>query len=230
MKVDLLAIGAHPDDVEIGAAGTILKHRKAGKKVSICDLTFAELSSNGDVESRQQEAARAAKLLGIEERINLGIPDRQIYITEDNIRKLVEVIRDCQPITVIAPYWEDRHPDHVHCSELVREAVFNAGVRKYAPELGEVHRVSNLYFYIINGQPDPDFCIDITEVYDEKMEVLKSYESQFTTFSGSVKTPLNTGYFEIIRSREYLYAKKIRKGFAEGFKNTGPIELDYFGG
>jgi N-acetylglucosamine malate deacetylase 1 len=230
MKVDLLAIGAHPDDVEIGAAGTILKHRKTGKKISICDLTFAELSSNGDIKSRQQEAERAAKRLGLEERINLGIPDRQINITEDNIRKLVEVIRKCQPTVVISPYWEDRHPDHIHCSELAREAVFNAGIRKYGPELGDVHRVSKHYFYIINGQPEPDFCIDVTDVYDEKMEVLKSYESQFAAFTGSVKTPLNTGYFEMIRAREYLYAKKIHKGFAEGFKTQGPIELDYFGG
>ncbi|MBP1933412.1 bacillithiol biosynthesis deacetylase BshB1 [Ammoniphilus resinae] len=229
MTVDILAFGAHPDDVEIGAGGTLLKHAKSGKTVGICDLTYAELSSNGDVSTRQGEAKQAARILQLSERHCLGIPDRNILINEENIRKVVQVIRKCKPRTILAPYWEDRHPDHEHCSHLVREAVFSAGIRKFAPEAGEAHKVTNVFYYFINDFVDPDFCVDISSEYDAKMAALESYKSQFELTSETVETPLNTGYFAQVRSREYLFGRKIGTGFAEGFKSRGQVKMEYFG-
>ena len=227
MEIDILAIGAHADDIEIGAGGTLLKHQKKGSKIALCDLTLAELSSNGDVIIRQREAERARVLMGATERVQLQLGDRNLYIKNDHICSLVKVIRKLKPKVILAPYWEDRHPDHEYCSQLVREAVFSAGIGKYAPETGGAHKVKSLFYYFINDFLEPDFCVDVTEVYDEKMELLKCYESQFLPSDGSVMTPLNTGYFEQIKSREYLFGRKINVGFAEGFKTRNPIAIDY---
>jgi N-acetylglucosamine malate deacetylase 1 len=228
MSIDILAFGAHPDDIEIGAAGTLIKHAVRGKQILLCDLTYAELSSNGDVETRQEEALHAADRMGGLERINLGIKDRGVVINDQNIRLVVEVIRYRKPRIILAPFWQDRHPDHVHCSQLIQEAVFNAGIRKYAPELGNAHKITSLYFYFINDFVDPDFCVDVSAVYGEKMESLQAYESQFAPSVDRVSTPLNSGYFEMVRSREYLFGKRIGTDYAEGFKSRNPISIDSF--
>ncbi|MEW9669794.1 bacillithiol biosynthesis deacetylase BshB1 [Ammoniphilus sp. 3BR4] len=227
MAADILAIGAHADDIEIGAGGTLYKQASAGQTIILCDLTLAELSSNGDVETRKQEAERARIRMGAKHRINLDIPDRQIQLGTEQIGRLVRVIREWKPSIILAPYWEDRHPDHEWCSRLVREAIFSAGIRKFAPEAGEPFKVSRFYHYFINDFTDPDFCINVTDVYDQKIHILEAYESQFMPANGRVDTPLNTGYFEQIRSREYVFGRKIGKGFAEGFKSSAPLSLDY---
>lgn len=228
MGIDILAIGAHADDIEIGAGGTLLKHKRNGRTIALCELTLAELSSNGDVQTRQQEAERARVIMGARERIQLDFGDRHILVQDEHIRPLVGVIRKWKPKVILAPYPEDRHPDHEQCSRLVREAVFSAGIKKYAPETGEAHKVESVFYYFINDFVEPDFCVDVTDVYDEKMELLQCYESQFSLSDERVETPLNTGYFEQIRSREYLFGRKIKVGFAEGFKAKNPIVLDYF--
>jgi len=130
-SIDILAIGAHADDVEIGMGGTIAKWTNRGKKVVICDLTEAELSSNGTVEIRKKEAKNAVTKLGVKERVNLKIGDRGIRITDDQINQVAELIRMYQPTIIFAPYSIDRHPDHGHTSLLVTEAAFSAGIRRY---------------------------------------------------------------------------------------------------
>lgn len=227
MAIDILAIGAHADDIEIGAGGTLLKHKQNGAKIVLCDLTLAELSSNGDVQTRLKEAEQARNLMGAIERIQVELGDRNLFGGNELIRPLVQVIRKWKPRIIMAPYWHDRHPDHEHCSHLVREAVFSAGIRKYAPETGSAHKVESVFYYFINDFVEPDFCIDVTAVYDRKMDVLKCYESQFVPSDGTVITPLNTGYFEQIRSREYLFGRKIHADFAEGFKTRNPIAINY---
>ncbi|RXT13940.1 bacillithiol biosynthesis deacetylase BshB1 [Ammoniphilus sp. CFH 90114] len=227
MFVDILAIGAHADDIEIGAGGTLYKHASIGQSIVLCDLTLAELSSNGDVETRIQEAEEARMRMGAKERLNLHIPDRGIEINPTQIKQLVEVIRKVKPTTILAPYSEDRHPDHEWCSRLVREAVFSAGIRKFAPEAGEAFKVAKVYHYFINDFVDPDLCVDVSDVYEQKLHILEAYKSQFMPSSGGVETPLTTGYFEQIRSREYLFGRKIGKGFAEGFTSAKPLSLDY---
>lgn len=229
MPIDVLAFGAHADDIEIGAGGTLLKHAKAGQSIVLCDLTKAELSSNGDASTRLQEAETAKCRMKAMERIQLDLGDRNLLLSDASIRAVVGVIRKHKPRIILAPYWEDRHPDHEHCSRIIREAVFSAGIRKYAPEAGEAHKVLSVYYYFINDFVEPDICVDVTGVYDGKMDILQSYESQFQPADGRVETPLNTGYFEQIRSREYGFGRKIGTQYAEGFKVRGPLANDYLG-
>ncbi len=123
-NLDILIFGAHPDDAEIGMGGTIAKHTDAGYKVGLCELTYAELSSNGTVELRQREASEAGRVLDIAVRSNLGLPDRGLFLCKEHIDAVTLEIRKHRPRIVFAPYWEDRHPDHVACSRIVQEAVF----------------------------------------------------------------------------------------------------------
>jgi bacillithiol biosynthesis deacetylase BshB1 len=227
----ILAFGAHPDDVEIGMGGTIAKYAKQGYRIGICDLTLAELSSNGTVEIRQQEAENAAKILGVTARMNLHLPDRGLYKAEEAIRKIVTVIRKYRPHVVFAPYWVDRHPDHGHCAFLVEEAVFSAGIHRYEAEGLPAHRVHSLYYYMINACERPHFVIDISETMETKIASLRAYESQFTKTDQSVDTPLTNGYIETVESRERLWGKEVGVAFAEGFMTKKPlmISMDLLG-
>ncbi len=215
--LDILAFGAHADDVEIGMAGTLKKLSEEGKRTGICDLTRAELSSNGTVFVRQHEAQTASDILSVESRFNLGFPDRGLSTSDDMIQEVVKLIRRTQPSAVFVPYYEDRHPDHGHAATLVEEAVFSAGIRKYHPELGSAHKVNQVYYYFINGFHKPDFTINISNQIEAKRQALEAYESQFTLTTGSVSTPLTNGYVDKVIYREYLYGKESGVDYAEGF-------------
>lgn len=224
---DVLAFGAHADDVEIGMAGTIAKLVTEGKRVAICDLTNAELSSNGTVNLRKEEARLAAEILGVSFRTSLAFPDRGLFLKEEYIREIVKVIRTYRPQIVFAPYFDDRHPDHGNCAHLVEEAVFSAGIRKYQPdEKYPPHRVKKVYFYMINGFHKPDFTVDITPYIGHKLESLRAYKSQFEQTEESVDTPLVNGYIETVEAREKMFGKQVGVSFAEGFKTKVPILLD----
>lgn len=226
-NIDILAFGAHADDVEIGMGGSIAKWVHEGKKVVICDLTKAELSSNGTVEMRQVEAKNAAEILGVKERLTLSIPDRGLYKNEDNILKIVEIIREFKPAIVFAPYYEDRHPDHANCSYLVEEAFFSAGIRKIKTQgATAVHKPKSLYHYMINGFHRPDFAVDITDYMEKKIESLYAYKSQFVETEDGVKTPLTDGYIETVQARERMFGKEVGTTYAEGFKTKKPILLN----
>ena len=224
-ETDILAFGAHADDAEIGMGGTLAKYASLGKRVVICDLTKAELSSNGTVERRLQEAAEAARILGAE-RMSLDLPDRGLYITDDSIKQIVKVIRALKPKTVFAPYAADRHPDHGHCAELVAEAAFSAGIRKFSPESGEAHKPRSMYYYMINGFHKPEFMVDISDWMDAKTDSLKAYSSQFIKQPGMADTPLVNGYIETVEARERLLGKEAGVRFAEGFFAKQPLVLD----
>lgn len=223
-EVDLLCFGAHPDDVEIGMAGTIAKHVQEGYRVMICDLTRAELSSNGSIEEREQEAFRAAQILGVE-RINLGFPDRGLHITEERIRAIVQVLRTYRPKVVFLPFEEDRHPDHGQATRLVEEALFNAGIVKYDSSEKGAHRVWQVYYYFINGLAKPDLLVDISDHIHTKRAALLAYQSQFTKDERAVETRLNTGFIESIEGRERLFGKMKQVEYAEGFKLKDPLLL-----
>ncbi|MEH7303504.1 bacillithiol biosynthesis deacetylase BshB1 [Neobacillus drentensis] len=225
--LQVLAFGAHADDVEIGMAGTIAKLTSEGKRVGICDLTDADLSSNGNVELRKLEAANAAEILKVSMRTSLGFPDRGLFFKEEYIREIARVIRLTKPQVVFAPYFEDRHPDHGNCANLVEEAVFSAGIRKYETEGNEpAHRVERVYFYMINGFHKPDFTIDISQYMDQKLQALREYKSQFEQTEESYNTPLVNGYIETVESREKMFGKLVGVTFAEGFKTKVPILLN----
>ncbi|OAB32586.1 bacillithiol biosynthesis deacetylase BshB1 [Paenibacillus macquariensis subsp. defensor] len=227
-QLDILVFGAHADDAEIGMAGTIYKHVEAGYRVGICDLTFAEMSSNGTVEKRMQEAEEAGKVLKLTSRSNLGLPDRGLFMTPDNVKAVTEVIRVHAPRIIFAPYWEDRHPDHVACSKLVEEAVFNAKLRRYMPESPFVN-VDQLYFYFINDLGKADLIVDISKQYDMKEKALSCYRSQFEkSVTESVVTPLNQGYIERVKSRDRLVGQRRLVPFAEGFAIKSPFLVEHF--
>ncbi|MEO2207252.1 bacillithiol biosynthesis deacetylase BshB1 [Paenibacillus pabuli] len=228
MSLDILIFGAHADDAEIGMAGTIAKHTAAGMKVGVCDLTKAEMSSNGTVERRAEEAEEASRVLGLSCRTNLGLPDRGLYITPEHIQAVTAEIRRHAPKIVFAPYWEDRHPDHVMCSKLVQEAVFNAKLRNYMPEMPATP-VKELYFYFINDIGPVDLIVDITEHYEQKEQSLLSYRSQFEVGAGTVSTPLNQGYIERVRARDSLLGQRSLIPFAEGFASNTPYVVGQFG-
>ncbi|MBP1961931.1 bacillithiol biosynthesis deacetylase BshB1 [Paenibacillus aceris] len=226
-QLDILIFGAHADDAEIGMAGTIAKHTALGSRVGICDLTYAEMSSNGTVETRIEEAEQAAKILGLRVRTNLGLPDRGLYVTPEHIERITAEIRKFKPRIVFAPYWQDRHPDHIACSTLIQEAVFNAKLRKYLPETEPVN-VEQMYFYFINDVYDADFIVDVTDYYETKTAALSAYRSQFITGQGTVATPLNQGYVERVEARDRLMGQKRMIQYAEGFVSKLPLLVDRF--
>ncbi|WP_145322436.1 bacillithiol biosynthesis deacetylase BshB1 [Paenibacillus xylanexedens] len=228
MSLDILIFGAHADDAEIGMAGTIAKHTAAGLKVGVCDLTRAEMSSNGTVERRTEEAEQASRVLGLSCRTNLALPDRGLYLTPEHVQAVTAEIRRHAPRMVFAPYWEDRHPDHVNCSKLVQEAVFNAKLRNYMPDMPAV-QVKELYFYFINDIGPTDLIVDITEHYEQKETSLLCYRSQFELGDGAVSTPLNQGYIERVRARDSLLGQRSLITFAEGFATITPYVVHQFG-
>ncbi len=228
LTLDILAFGAHADDVEIGMGGTIAKYTALGKKIGICDLTKAELSSNGTVELRKQEASMAAEILGVQVRKTLDLPDRGLYFNEDNLKLIVDIIRRYQPKIIFAPYFEDRHPDHGNCARLVEEAVFSAGIKNYQTPGGyKAHRASNLFFYMINGFHKPEFVVDISLLFEKKKAALEAYRSQFEKGKDTVETPLVNGYVESVEARERLFGKEVGVQYAEGFKTKKPFLVQY---
>ncbi|MED1468031.1 bacillithiol biosynthesis deacetylase BshB1 [Bacillus salipaludis] len=227
-SLDILAFGAHADDVEIGMGGTIAKFSEQGKRIGICDLTDAGLSSNGTIELRKIEAMNAADILGVAFRTSLSLPDRGLYLTGEYIKLIAGVIRQLKPKIVFAPYFEDRHPDHGNCAHLVEEAVFSAGIRKFITDQGEAaHRVERMYFYMINGFHKPDFTTDISQQIEKKLEALRAYKSQFEQTEESFDTPLTNGYIETVEAREKMFGKLVGIPFAEGFKSKIPLLIDH---
>jgi bacillithiol biosynthesis deacetylase BshB1 len=228
-KIDILAFGAHPDDVELGAGGILAKHARAGFKTAICDLTYAELSSNGTVENRQIEAEKAANALGLTARYCLGFPDRGLTGSKEQILKITQIIRQLQPKVILTPYFRDRHPDHVACNQLVREAVFDAGIKKIVTSGNEkIHRVSKVFHYFINDLTEADIIIDIGSVYQQKIAAFKAYQSQFGQQEHSAKTPLNTpNFFGMIEGRDRLWGQQIGVMYGEALVSARAISLSY---
>jgi len=224
MAIDLLVFGPHADDLEIGLGGTIAKHTADGASVGLCDLTEGELSSNGTVDERKREAARAAQVLGAAWRENLGWPDGGIVETPDIIRSAVDLIRRSRPAAVAIPYWDDRHPDHVAASRVLRRAIFMSGLRRY--ESGaDAWRPDWICYYFINDGATPSFVVDVSEHYHRKRESLDCYGSQFTTADeGSVATRLTASTFrQLIESRDAQLGALAGVAFAEGIVVREPI-------
>ncbi|MXQ52572.1 bacillithiol biosynthesis deacetylase BshB1 [Shimazuella alba] len=228
-KIDILAFGAHPDDVELGAGGILAKHARAGFKTAICDLTYAELSSNGTVENRQIEAERAGEALGLTSRYCLGFPDRGLIGTKEQLLMITQIIRQLKPKIIFSPYFKDRHPDHVACNQLVKEAVFDAGIQKIiTPGNEEIHRVSKVFHYFINDLADADVIVDIGSVYQQKIAAFKAYKSQFGQQENNAITPLNKpNFFGMIEGRDRLWGQQIGVTYGEALVSARPISLGY---
>ena len=225
MTVDLLVFGPHPDDIEIGLGGTVARHTTAGHRVGLCDLTRGELSSNGTPEQRQAEAAAAAQVLGATWRENLGWPDGGIAATPGLIRSAVDLIRRCRPRAIAIPYWDDRHPDHVAASHVLRAAVFSSGLRRYETATA-AWRPDWLCYYFINDSVSPSFVIDVTADYQRKRDALACYRSQFLdTAEEAVPTRLTSPTFrQLIESRDAQWGALAGVAFAEGVVVREPLQ------
>jgi bacillithiol biosynthesis deacetylase BshB1 len=225
MSIDLLVFGPHPDDIEIGLGGTVARHTAAGHRVGLCDLTKGELSSNGTPEQRQAEAAAAARVLGALWRENLAWPDGGIDATPPMIRAAVDVIRRHRPRTIAIPHWEDRHPDHVAASHVLRTAAFTSGLRRYATD-AEAWRPEWVCYYFINDSTAPSFVVDVSEQYHRKREALECYRSQFAPVEdGAVATRLTAATFrQLVESRDAQFGALAGVAFAEGIVVREPVQ------
>ena len=232
--IDVMAFGAHPDDVEIGCGGTVIKLCDAGRKVVVVDMVRGELGTRGSAETRQQEAEASSKILGIHARENLCLEDGDIHITAEAKRKVAEVVRKWRPEAVFLPYWNDRHPDHYNASNLIYEGIFLAGLARY--DTGqESFRPKRLYYYMGWVEFDPTFIVDVTEQADRKMDAIFAFETQFKrTASNDPQTHLTSPDTEwLIRSRMAHHGSLIRKKYGEGFLVRGrlavgdPLDLSF---
>jgi len=223
MDLDLLAFGPHPDDLEIGLGATLAKQAALGHRVGLCDLTRGEMGSNGTPEERVAEAEAARAVLGAVWRENLGLPDRGIGARDDHVRRVVELVRRWRPRAVALPYWEDRHPDHVAASAMLREAVFNARLRRY-PADGDPWEPDWACYYFINHTGPASFVVDVSEHYDAKRRALACYRSQFAPGGQAAPTRLTSPRFmQLIESRDAQFGAQAGVAYAEGVVVTEPV-------
>ncbi len=223
-QVDLLAIGPHPDDIEIGIGGIVAKHASLGHRVGLCDLTAGEMGSNGTVDERLAEAEAARVVLGAVWRANLRLPDRAIGSAPDHMRLVAGLVRRAKPRVVAIPYWSDRHPDHVAASHLLTESVFSAGLRRYDAD-GEAWKPESICYYFINDMAAPSFVVDVSAHYDTKRRALACHVTQFTpSQAGAVATRLTSERFrQLIESRDSQFGAVAGVAFAEGIVVKQPL-------
>ncbi|MGH9692085.1 MAG: bacillithiol biosynthesis deacetylase BshB1 [Candidatus Acidiferrales bacterium] len=219
MKLDLLAIAPHPDDVELTSGGTIAKMAQAGYRTGILDLTKGETGTRGTPETRLREAERAGKILGVKVRRNLGLPDAHLQVCEEYKIAIAEVIRELEPHTVILPYWEGRHPDHYTAATLGYEACFIAGLKNYALA-GEAFRPFKIIYAAAYSTATPTFAVDITRQYERRKRAISAYKSQFRPVKrdkrSKVVLPLDE-LEERMTLTSGSYGRMIGVRYAEGF-------------
>ncbi|RFC54681.1 bacillithiol biosynthesis deacetylase BshB1 [Brumimicrobium aurantiacum] len=230
-KVDILAIGAHPDDVELAAGGTIIKSVQQGKKVAIVDLTQGELGSRGTIDTRYAEADKAAKIMGVAYRENLKLADGFFEINESSLLKLVAAIRKYQPEIVLANAPTDRHPDHGRGSDFISRACFLAGLLKIETTSegeGQQHwRPKKVYHYIQDRYLKPDFIVDVSAYKTEKFDAILAYETQF--FQENMKgpkTPISgQDFLDALEARLVQFGRDIGVKYGEGFIVERPVGI-----
>lgn len=224
--VDVLAFGPHPDDVELGIGGTLLKLRQKGYTVGIIDLSRGELSTNGSVEERSREAEAVALRLGAL-RENLELPDGGLVDTPPYRRVLVEVLRRHRPSLVFYPISFQDHPDHTGASQLISAALYLSGIRRYGRD--SPHRPAESLGYAHTLFSEPDLVVDVTSVYEEKLHLILTHSSQFTGEDGGRSpTRINQPLFlQKIRSRDQYFGSLVGVLFGEGFFCRTPLLVDH---
>lgn len=224
MKLDILAIGVHPDDVELGCSGTLMKHIDLGKTVGIVDLTQGELGTRGNASLRMKEAEAASKIIGALVRENLGMADGFFQHTKENILKISKVIRKYKPEIVLANAVHDRHPDHGRSAKLISDACFYSGLARIeqqddAGNILDTWRPKVVYHYIQDRNLKADFLIDITNYMDKKFECIMAFKSQFNmeSYDGPVTPISGKEFMDYMRSKNQTYGRDINVDYAEGF-------------
>lgn len=237
MKLDILAFGVHPDDVELGCSGTLLAALAEGKTAGIIDLTRGELGTRGTIETRKEEATKAAAILGVQVRENLGMADVFFQNDETNQRKVIAAIRKYRPEIILANAFEDRHPDHGRSAKLVADAAFLSGLRKIETvedgRLQDIWKPSYVFHYIQDRFIQPSFVVDISAHMDQKMESVLAYSTQF--FNPNLNEPQtyisSSQFLETVKARALMMGKRIGVEYAEGFyteKTVGVKSFDAF--
>lgn len=233
MNLDVLVFAAHPDDAELSMGGTIARFTSQELKVGVVDLTKAELSTRGNIIKRAKETAAASKVLNLKVRENLGIKDGCISLSQDSIKKVVQTIRKYKPSIVFAPYFNDRHPDHIDSSILIKRAVFSSGLEKFKTSLtGKpqiAYRPKKIFYYMQTYLFQPSFIVDISEFFETKMKSCKAFKSQFhnpalkkgDTFISKPE------FLEYVEARAKFYGFQIRKKYGEPFYCEENIEYDF---
>ncbi len=223
MKLDILAIGAHPDDVELGCSGTLMKQIELGYTVGIIDLTKGELGTRGTVATRKKEAQDASKIMGVKVRENLGFKDGFFVNDEKHQRELIKIIRKYQPSVVISNAKYDRHPDHGRSAQLTYDACFHAGLSKIETSLNgkkqQPYRPKALYHYIQAIHAEPHFVVDITNYFDRKLEAILAYKTQFYDPKSKEKNTFISSpeFLEFVRARASHFGVPIGVRYAEAF-------------
>ncbi|MEC5143774.1 bacillithiol biosynthesis deacetylase BshB1 [Chitinophaga sp. 212800010-3] len=231
MKLDILAIAVHPDDVELNCAGTLMIHGLKGKKVGVVDLTRGELGTRGTPETRANEATAAAKIMGLEVRENLGLADGFFRNDTKEQLAIITAIRKYRPEIVLANAIDDRHPDHGRAAKLIADSCFLSGLRKIETAIDEqaqeAWRPKQVFHFIQDRYHEPDFVIDITAVMERKLEAIRAFSSQFlapkdnepqTYISGD-------GFFDSIIYRAKMLGKMVGVEYAEGFTSAKMIGI-----
>lgn len=223
MKLDILAIGAHPDDVELSCSGTLLKHIAMGKKCGVVDLTQGELGTRGSGPLRLEEAADAAKILGLSVRDNLGMADGFFVNDKEHQLAIIKKIRQYQPEILLCNAVSDRHPDHGRAAKLVYDACFYSGLRRIETDLDgaaqAAWRPKVIYHYIQDHHLKPDFVVDVTEFIEKKMEAIRAFKSQFyDPDSKEPESPISVkNFFDVVKGKMSVFGRDAGFDFAEGF-------------
>ncbi len=234
MKVNILAIGAHPDDVELSCAGTIIKHIKLGQTVAIVDLTEGELGTRGTVESRRAEAKAASEIMGVAARENLGMADGFFKNDHEHQLRLIAAIRHYQPDIVLANAVSDRHPDHGRAAQLISDSCFLAGLKKIETSRDgvaqEVWRPKKVLHYIQDRMLTPSLVVDISDTFEQKIESIKAYGSQF--FDPNSNEPVTyiatPEFMDSIRVKARMYGRMIGAAYGEPYQMVTPVGLQSF--
>ncbi len=238
MKVDILAFGVHPDDIELGCSGTIMAAIAEGKSVGIVDLTQGELGTRGSVETRKSEAMAAAKVMGVAVRENLAMADGFFVNDEISKRKIITVIRKYQPDIILCNAPEDRHPDHGRSAKLVSDAAFLSGLRKIETQiegvLQEAWRPAYVFHYIQDRFIHPSFVVDITAFMEKKIETILCYQTQFYNDNYNSNEPQtyisSPQFLESLKARALMLGKRIGVNYAEGFISEKVLGIKSFDG
>jgi bacillithiol biosynthesis deacetylase BshB1 len=238
MKLDILAIGVHPDDVELGCSGTLIIEKKNRKKVGVIDLTQGELGTRGTIDTRYEEAARAAMIMGLDVRENLKMRDGFFRNDEEHQLQLISIIRKYQPTIVLANALRDRHPDHGRAGHLIADACYFSGLIKIQTfdDAGNIQprwRPAHVLHYIQDRFQEPDIIVDISEVFEQRMDAIRAYDTQFHKTNDAGKEPqtyISTPEFiESVIARAKVLGKRIGVKYGEGFlseKKLGIRSLD----
>jgi len=229
-KLDVLAIGPHRDDLELSCGGTLVRLRRLGYRVGMADLTAGEMGTRGTAEERAAEAVRAARVMGISYRVNLGLPDGNVQPTAEATDALIRLIRATRPALVLAPHPDEgRHPDHGVAGRLVPDAAFRAGLKKW--ETGQPHhRPLRVVHYMMHTIFAPTFIVDVSDEWPTKMEALRCYHSQLAVPGASDKgeqTYISSPEFlEMIEARGRFYGAQIAATYGEAFFQREVIRID----